>query len=78
MSNIMMTTKQVAELMGVDGETVRRKARAFRVPCHNLTHRKKGESYYFERQIIERWLELGQPSVYDNPPRPRRKRRRVV
>lgn len=49
----LMKTEEVAEMLGVRPETVRRWVRQNKMPCHlNM-----GSRLYFSREQIKRWLE---------------------
>jgi helix-turn-helix protein len=75
MNNIIMSAKQVGDMIGVSGETVRRWARAHEIPCQNLAGRKTNRPYYLDRRMILRWLDLGRPGALDTPVQRRRSRR---
>ena len=71
----IMTTAQVADMLGINLQTVQRLAKPGRIPAHRLPGTRRGEYRFFKSEVLD-WLrsqthEL--PEDVEEKPAPRKK-----
>ncbi len=58
----LLTVQEVADVIRVRSETVRRLARAHKIPALKVSHK-----WLFEAQKVREWIAQGQPDKTEQP-----------